>query len=394
MPARNNRVAITFSNLVQFYSMQKSVDAMLAADIPVDIIVPIGSVQKQPVRDETYEHIKEAGYNPMRDLPEPTPYQILLDPLAQVSRHSVFKKINFQFRIRYLYSLMTAKPDLVYAPPRCDPYDAMLCHSRWEADALQAYCKTYLVAPSKFIGFTKDTHRVSEKPALLYLPTFGDANSVDGFGQAFHDLREHYHVMVKAHHMSGNIDRDQLKLKILQDDSDEFYDHKTNLVELLGKADVVLSDNSGSIFEAIYAEVPLAIYHPTSINSYRYGNIDTHQYRLVESGVVPYTNDVADIGKILSEAMTLRDAQKAAKADFASTDGGTDAFMGVIKHYLELDRASDGYYCLVDNIRQYRAQTLEDAVNKQPVPYDLKRSRPGQILSRTAKAFARRIKRH
>jgi len=358
MPDNEKRVAIIFDNLVQFFCMQKGIDALIAANIAIDLIIPTGNEQRQPLLDETDDYLKAAGYHTIRDLAEPTQYQILLDPFEHVSKYDIFRNIKFKFRIKYRYGLATAKPRKAFAPANCLVYDAILCHSKWEADVLQAYTKTFLIAPLKFIGFTKDTHRVSTKPTLLYLPTGGQGNSIAGMEQAIQKLRNDYYVIVKAHHLTENLQKEQSKLEILQDDSDEYYDQRASLVDLLKTADVVLSDNSGAIFDAIYAEVPVAIYHESSVNLYHYGNIDTYQYRLVESGAIPYTNNIEDLGTILAEALTLADAQKAAKADFASIEDGADSFVGVIKYYLSLDKATDAYYCLRKSIRAYQTRPL------------------------------------
>ena len=80
--------------------------------------------------------------------------------------------------------------------------------------------------------------------------------------------------------------------------ADEWYDLNTSLSYLLSKSDVVLSDNSGAIFEALYNDVPVAIF-AKNINK-KLGNFDTIQYDLVTSDIIPYTNNPDDIFKILS----------------------------------------------------------------------------------------------
>ena len=73
--------------------------------------------------------------------------------------------------------------------------------------------------------------------------------------------------------------------------------------------DVVLSDNSGAIFETLYANIPLAIYSE-DINKNKLGNMDTTQYKLVKDGYIPYTKDVKKIKEILEEAVLSKYVEK------------------------------------------------------------------------------------
>ena len=118
--------------------------------------------------------------------------------------------------------------------------------------------------------------------------------------------------------------------------SDECYNHKTELAELLTIADIVLSDNSGAIFETLYAKVPLAVYSE-DINKNKLDNFDTTQYRLVKEGYIPYTNHSDEIPNILEQALSSKYIEKQKNLSdelFYRPENPVGCFVNVIEKYL------------------------------------------------------------
>ena len=300
--------------------------------------------------DETYEFIKTKGYSPIRDIKEKK-YKILLEPYS--TDHYFFpEEIDYEFRLKYKYSLISAKPTPAYSINWNIIYDAILCFSKREAEILCAYTKTFIVAPMKYRDFKKIDYRPSDKPVLLYLPTFGDTSSIDNIEKVFKSLKNDYYIITKAHHGTQYHHQEMNRIDILQRSSDEYYTQSTNVTELLERVDVVLSDNSGAIFDAIYAEIPVAIFNNDTLNEQRLGRINTFQHQLVQRSVVPYTNKPNEVGMILNQAKRKQREQICEKADFLIEKDVTKEFVKVIEYFLSENRNCNEYYALHDVIKE------------------------------------------
>ncbi len=146
-------------------------------------------------------------------------------------------------------------------------------------------------------------------------------------------MKEKYYIIVKFHH---GVLAEHENIYKLDEKCDEWYDHKTELTALLERADVVLSDNSGAIFEAIYAEVPVAIF-ATEINE-NLAEFYTTQYDLVQKGVIPYTDNIENIYDILEKALSdeYRKKQKEIREEyFYIPEDQVKDFLDVIKSFMQ-----------------------------------------------------------
>jgi len=393
----SNRIAVHFDDMVEFYNIRHGVDALMEAGIPVDLIVSAKHSEmhslpgKQELMDETYYEIVKHGYSPVREIDESIRYKILLEPHLS-EKYYLPEKINHEFRIKYMYYLIQAKPKNTCTFAKNIEYDAILCHTKREAEMLSAYTKTFLISPMRYKGFKKDLNRPSEKQTLLYAPTFGNIGSIDSIEEAVSTLKKEYYVVVKAHHMTQT--RETERFEILKSIADEYYSQAVDLAELLQSADVMLSDNSAAIFDAIYAEVPVAIYNRSEdlLNDMHLGRIDTYQYQLVKRGVIPYTNSIDKIGDVLKEAVKCREKQSDEKADFLTEEDMTKAFVETIKHFLDEDRNNNEYYALLDVIRDTYHQQITRANDLENELSDLRNSKAfklGRALTKPYRAVVK-----
>ena len=270
----------------------------------------------------------ENGYNPKRKIDEQIKYKILLEAYP-----SKFFKFDFKYRIKYRYSALSAKPEPVYRPEGNIEYDAILCYGPYEADIFKIYAETYIIGNMKYVDYAKKEH--DGKPNLLYLPTYGDISSIDCILGIMEELKTKYKVIVKMHHGTSFLKDEQERVDLLKKVADEWHDVNTPLDELLSIADVVLSDNSGAVFEAIYVNVPVAIY-AKEINK-KLGDFDTTQYLMVQEGIIPYTYTASKINEILELAISeeYRKKQRETRAKlFSAKENLTEDFISVIKKYL------------------------------------------------------------
>jgi len=93
------------------------------------------------------------------------------------------------------------------------------------------------------------------KKTILYLPTHGELGSIKDLARPLKKLTEDYNILVKLHYFNIT-DEPELKKELKHEDIILFNDD-TDLLPLLKIADVVLSDNSSAIFDAILADRPI-----------------------------------------------------------------------------------------------------------------------------------------
>ncbi|UVL68189.1 CDP-glycerol glycerophosphotransferase family protein [Pseudomonas sp. B21-031] len=95
------------------------------------------------------------------------------------------------------------------------------------------------------------------KQTVLYLPTWGDLSSVDKYLDAIYSLSENFNVLTKMHHNTQLLESDR-KGKIASGSICHF-GANDDLLELLSIADIVISDYSGAIFDAMFCRKPIAL---------------------------------------------------------------------------------------------------------------------------------------
>lgn len=97
----------------------------------------------------------------------------------------------------------------------------------------------------------------NRKKTILYLPTHGDLSSLEALSDKLCELTDTYNVIAKIHYFLLRENDEQVNrlrgkgIVVLGDDAD--------LLPLLKLCDVVLSDNSSAIFDAILADKPLVV---------------------------------------------------------------------------------------------------------------------------------------
>ena len=359
-------IAVTIQNMVQFYSIKNGIDGLVKKGYLVDIYVPSSDDSSGfgEMFDSTYNYLLESNYNPIRTSNENIRYKILLEPYPM----DFYIKINYTYRIKYKYSLLSAKPDLVYVPGHNLYYDAILCYGKYEANFLKVYSNTEIIGNLKYINLNKLDKPKTDKPILLYLPTYGDVSSIDSITEQLNKIKDNYYIITKLHHGTSFLQEEKERIDKLKDISDECYDHKIELAELLQKVDVVLSDNSGAVFETIYAKVPLAIYSE-NINKNKLGNFDTTQYKLIKENYIPYTNEPEKIPQIIIKALSNEYIEKQSKISddlFYRPEDPVGCFVNIIEKYLqnEIDVDYKNIHDILVNDYENKINEINDLTTK------------------------------
>lgn len=319
-------VAVTIQNMVQFYNMKPGIDTMIKTGLSVDIYIPQIKGGWADMYEDTFARVS-SDYNVYRSNQE-IDYKILLEPYPM----DTLFKFHYKYRLKYKYGALCAKPSVVYHAKDYICYDGLLCNGPYEAGYLKTFAQTFIVGNMKYFNFHKKKEEHG-KPVLLYLPTYGRFSSLKEVAGKIESLKEKYYIIIKYHH---GVLAEHENIYETDQKCDEWYDHKTELTTLLERADIVLSDNSGSIFEAIYADVPVAIFS-SEINE-SLAEFYTTQYDLVQKGIIPYTDNVEYLSDILEKALSdeyIKKQEKVRAEYFYIPEDQVVDFMSVINKFMK-----------------------------------------------------------
>ncbi len=343
-------VAVVIQSVVQFYNIKNGIDALNKNGISYDIYVPIYEDNEgfKEIYDETYNKITSMKYDVKRKACN-IKYKILLEPYPIDD----IININHDYRLNYLYSSSVgAKPDIVLRPEFYIYYDGVLLYNLEEKEYLSAFCKTFLIGNLKFKNFKKIKNNTNKK-IILYLPTYGNSSDIDYTIDIIKLLRKKYTVYVKAHHGTDFLVSERQKLELLKKSCDKFYESSENMISLLQDVDLVLSDNSGAIFDAIYSETPVVIFSKDTNRNKISDKFNTKQYDLIKLGVIPFTNNIKSVEEIVKQGLSKKTKNlqlKYKKENFYCPNDLVIDFIGIIKKFLS-DDINIKYKILHDRLR-------------------------------------------
>ena len=329
----DNRIAIVIYNYIQYLNIMPGAEELIRRGYKVDFygLVTDDKNGFQDIFDDVINHLKEKGYK-VYTKGKKVKYKILLEP------YESNLNINAKYNIRYRYAPISAKPDKVYLPHLFLKYDSVLCSGSYEARLLNNFTNTEIVDDLKYINFKKKDYK-KDKKVLLYLPTYGEESSIELILSELEKLKNDYYIIAKIHHGTCFLKEEKSRIDLVNKVVDECFDTHKELKELLEISDVVLSDNSGSIFDAIYTGIPVAVVS-NDINQNKKGDFNTTQYELYKAGVLPYTSEIKNIKKVLEEALSkeIIDKQKRWNEEyFVHSKDPIGDFVNIIDKYLNDD---------------------------------------------------------
>lgn len=146
--------------------------------------------------------------------------------------------------------------------------DVCLTYGDYASRKIAPFCHCVPTGNPRFADWNKESFRQAaaakhadklrpDRKTVLYAPTWGALSNFPRFAEAVAGLSSRYNVILKAHHLSqfadagsGDAVRNRFSLAC---------DSRDDLMELLALSDVVLSDFSGAIFDAVQGKVPLVL---------------------------------------------------------------------------------------------------------------------------------------
>jgi O-antigen biosynthesis protein len=252
-------VAIIIQNNVQFNSIENAIKIMQERNINVDILIPEyndSSGGFQEMFNEFYNNIKNYNFNIYRK-----PTNKNYDILFYSYENPMFKNIKRKYTIKYLYGAAT-KPDFSMSLRTNFTFDALLCYGEEDAKILNNYGKTFKIGNIRYLNVKIDKEKKEKKKTILYLPTYSKDSSIELIFDELVKLKEKYNIIIKLHHGTEFLN-DEIEIKrrnLLKENFDFIYTSKTPLEELFNKSDVVISDMSGAVFDAICLNIPVVMY--------------------------------------------------------------------------------------------------------------------------------------
>ncbi len=136
-------------------------------------------------------------------------------------------------------------------------FDEFLVYGSYDAKILSFYGPTVKIGNPKFDdwfnGNVEPYPVEPNKKTILYLPTYDDLSTLSWVLPVLSKMAENFNVILKTHHGTNASELKKVfsRVEILGGDVD--------ILPLLASADVVVSDYSGAIFDAILAEKPLVL---------------------------------------------------------------------------------------------------------------------------------------
>lgn len=142
----------------------------------------------------------------------------------------------------------------------------------------------------------------NQKPVVLVASTWGGLSSLQKIAGALISISESYQVVVKAHHMTSLYDSESLS--VFKGTPVHLIDQTTPISTALAAADVVISDGSGAIFDALLTDKPLIIIDTigTPDNSFF---IETAFYGIKESKFLGVPTRPQSLEQIIKKPMNF-----------------------------------------------------------------------------------------
>src|SRR3989344_4490915 len=170
-------------------------------------------------------------------------------------------------------------------------FDLILAYGEYDHAFYSLITKSVVIGNPKFDDWFNDSldmHGISDvvrrlnpkKKTVLYLPTHSDLSSIDELAGSIREAGEKYNVITKLHYYTPREEPQRVEkladpnIILLQDDAD--------LLPLLKIADVVISDNSSAIFDAVLADKPIIV---ANLHSPEYLDTAHQKERMYRRGV-------------------------------------------------------------------------------------------------------------
>lgn len=193
-------------------------------------------------------------------------------------------------------------------------YQSILCYSHYSQQALAHFGSAKVVGNPRFDAWHNGTFDRAlpeniqsdyRKPTVLYAPTFGALSSLPHWAEKLDRLSGDVNLICKLHHGTCSRPEEAASLALVRRHLKQRTDSARHTLALLAKADYVLTDNSGFIFDAIHVDKRVILLDFPGMNDLldgekSYSTAESADQRIRE--ILPVAHDVAELRYLLSEA--------------------------------------------------------------------------------------------
>ena len=357
------KIAIHIQSEVQFFSLKPLLDELKRLKYDFKIVIDYFKNDESgynKMSTQTAKLIMAAGFK-VYDIED-----FSNDVFDLYLTSYVDEKIKANCFAKFEYGTLNIKPSLTYTPETMGGFHAFLCQSTVTKTLLQAYGMTFSVENLRFYGKKRKALN-RRKAKVLFAPTYNDEETEEDLANVIRELKKEFIVAVKGHHGTQYLNANAGKKDILEQLADEYYTSETSLSDLILDADVCLFGNSSAIAEALYMNVPCAIF-ARDLDLFKIGDLHTTQYEIVEEGYIPWTDDIKLVRKIIEEAMSekYRERQMKLSNKFFTKEfkTGVQGYLDVI-NYLLCDKDAMDYLKLkkyIKSVERDEKKRLEDII--------------------------------
>jgi len=178
--------------------------------------------------------------------------------------------------------------------------DLTLTFGKYATEKIETFCPVATVGNPRYDEWHQSsfhnkmnqqyTHLLDKnKKTILYMPTWGDLSSVDIYFNAILNLSKMYNVLVKLHHNTAILEKNRVKIK--NTNNIHFFGATDDALGLLSISDIVISDYSGAIFDAIYCKKPLLLLDLPDEHLEEVKKVDKYSIEIADRDMLGYRID-------------------------------------------------------------------------------------------------------
>nr|WP_244298017.1 CDP-glycerol glycerophosphotransferase family protein [Actinobacillus vicugnae] len=146
------------------------------------------------------------------------------------------------------------------------------------------------------------------KPTILYAPSWGELSSFQLYIEEINKLSSTYNVLVKLHHNTLLLANKRHNYEKMYPNLHFFYESE-DLLLLISVADLVISDFSGAIFDAIFCKKPVVLLSIPTLNQQKVDKFSLEIARRKELGYeVKTPSQLAEVLKFALSEKKLIDS--------------------------------------------------------------------------------------
>lgn len=193
----------------------------------------------------------------------------------------------------------------------------------------------------------------NSKKTILYAPSWGELSSFHFYIDQLYALSERYNVIVKIHHNTTLLSNTSHNLQDLFFGVHFFYENE-DIISLISIADIVISDFSGAIFDALFCRKPVVLLNiPNSVKSQKLDAFSLEIFLRSQLGTEIHSPE--ELGSVLDEIAAAPQKYQLAQELYANLF--TETEYATKQAVYCLNKLANGDY-VPSQQQQYIRQTL------------------------------------